>query len=384
MNILWVSNGHGEDRIAQVLIQHWRLQFPQDQHQAMAMVGQGWAYRELQVPLVANTFTPPSAGFAYLHPRLLWHDVQGGLLPHLKRQWRALATPADQLIDRYVAVGDIVPLLALWSARRLSASVSFVACALSDYYTAGKSSFDPLQVALLRRYGISTYARDALTAANLRQRGVQAHALGNPMRDAVGDPNFALTPVAEPAQALLLPGSHGDVFANLAHVLPLLQQAQRHRPLPLHWRIVVAPGIDTSMLQAMLETYQQTLSLSLLPAAGFGVALKQAVFALGFSGTGNEQCVAHGVPVLSFPGSPEAQQYTYGFGEAQQRLLGPALRFYATMWPELLAWQLAHFLTVPQTYRQIAQQIGRERFGEAGTAERLIKHLRTERAASLC
>ncbi len=378
MNILWVSNGHGEDRIAQVLIQHWRRQFPQDQHRALAMVGQGLAYGELGVPLVANTFTPPSAGFAYLHPRLLWRDVQGGLLPHLKRQWQALANPVFQPIDRYVAVGDIVPLVALWGTGRLGASVSFVACALSDYYTEGKSCFDPVQVALLRHYGIPTYARDALTAANLQQRGVQAYALGNAMRDAVGDPNFALTPVAEPAQALLLPGSHADVFANLAYVLPLLHQAQGDRPLPLHWHIVVAPGIDRDSLARLLAPYQERLSLSLLPARGFGVALRQAVFALGFSGTGNEQCVAHGVPVFSFPGAPGAQQYTYRFGEAQQRLLGPALRFYATMWPELLAWQLEHFLKERQTYRQIAQQIGRERFGEAGAAGRLVRHLRKE------
>lgn len=387
MKIIWLSNGHGEDRIAQVLIQKWRQLYPQDHHQALVMVGTGQAYGQIQVPLIAPTFQPPSAGFAYTNPVLLWRDIQGGLWPHLRRQCRALQKAREQNISLWVAVGDIVPLGALASARVLGAHTAFVACALSDYYTAGKSCFDPVQVALLRRYGVQTYARDALTAENLVRRGVQAYALGNPMRDAVGNDSL---PASDPeqVQALLLPGSHTDAVANLAYILPLLAQAVQlvqsvqdgHLPQrqasALHWWVVVAPEVPWEAYEALLLPYARVLSIRLLPATAFGSALQRATFALGLSGTGNEQCVAHGVPVVSFPGAPEAQQYTYRFAEAQQRLLGAALRFYPVISAEILAWQVAHFLRVSSAYHRMTRQIGAERFGLPGAAERVVQHIR--------
>jgi uncharacterized protein (TIGR03492 family) len=390
--ILWVSNGHGEDHIAQSLIRYWQHIHPQDQHQALAMVGEGSAYAEINVPLLTPGFVAPSAGFAYLHPRLLWKDIEAGLGRHLYRQWQALHTLRHSSFDLRVAVGDIVPLLALTSSGHYkdNAPKAFVACALSDYYTAGKSSFDPLQVALLRRHSIHTYTRDGLTADNLCQRGVQAHALGNPMQlspsMANHFPNDLLAAPHETAfHGLLLPGSHQDAEANAAHLLQqiaALPAALKHSAIPLpHWHLLLSPHLSAEQqgrIEAIMTAGCQTGGMEITFHRGtadhFATLLPCMHFAIGLAGTANEQCVAHGVPVISFPGAPAAQQYTAAFGEAQQRLLGAGLRFYPHITPELLAWQIQHLYRQFAYYRQVTQQIARERFGDPGAVERIVAH----------
>lgn len=384
--ILWVSNGHGEDHIAQRLIHHWQRIAPQDQHQALAMVGVGSAYAEVNVPLLSPGFVAPSAGFAYLHPRLLLKDIQAGLGQHLYRQWQALYAVRHIPFDLRIAVGDIVPLLALGGSGHYknSAPKAFVACALSDYYTAGKSSFDPLQVTVLRRQRIHTYTRDALTADNLRQRGVQAHALGNPMQLPLTALPFS--PHEQGFHGLLLPGSHQDCEANSAHLLhqlmalpPLLKHGLT--PLP-HWHLLLSPHLSKAQQQRIQTTMGQGCQRAAMEitfhqgtAAQFAHLLPRMHFAIGLAGTANEQCVAHGLPVISFPGAPTAQQYTAAFGEAQQRLLGAGLRFYPHLTPELLGWQLQHLYRHQKIYRQVTRAMARQRFGSAGAVERMVQHL---------
>lgn len=391
--ILWVSNGHGEDQIAQSLIRYWQDTHPQDQHQALAMVGEGSAYTHINVPLLGPGFIAPSAGFAYLHPRLLWKDIEAGLGRHLYRQWQALHTVRHTPFDLRIAVGDIVPLLALKSSGHYKEGTpkAFVACALSDYYTAGKSSFDALQVALLRRHNIHTYTRDSLTADNLRQRGVFAHALGNPMQlpitiDTHSPAPLRTAPHGTAFHGLLLPGSHRDCEVNAKHLLQqivALPSALKNSAIPLpHWHLLLSPhlspeqrkGIENAMREGC-QSAGMTITFHKGTADGFAAVLPRMHFAIGLSGTANEQCVAHGVPVISFPGAPTAQQYTAAFGEAQQRLLGAGLRFYPHITPTLLAWQIQHLYTHYSAYARLTAEIAKERFGPPGAVERIVSHL---------
>ena len=366
---VWVSNGHGEDQIACTLIRHWRKVSPQDQHSALALVGEGKAYQALNVPLRSDVFTPPSQGFAYLHPLRLLEDLKAGVLPHLYRQWQALKNTEG---DLFIAVGDIVPLTLLCSTGKADRT-AFVACALSDYYTHGKSCFDPVQVHLLKKNQIPTLARDALTARNLRKRGVKAYAPGNPMRDAVEVPHSSKADLQSGAtfQVLLLPGSHEDAQLNMAYfstlIEPLLRAASS--PLPLDF-ICLVPGALIPILKKVAH-----FPVRFWPAERFGEALNVCQVAVGLAGTANEQCVAHGVPVIAFPGPAGVQQYTYAFGEAQQRLLGPALRFYTTMTSEILGWQLQHMQQHASMYVALTRQVADERFGKKGADRRLVEQL---------
>ena len=90
MRALMVSNGSGEDRIAVALARAWQKQEPDLELEALALVGKGDFYTEAQIPLRPVQFSPPSEGFAYLHPGLLWQDLRGGLGRHLQSVWQEL------------------------------------------------------------------------------------------------------------------------------------------------------------------------------------------------------------------------------------------------------------------------------------------------------
>lgn len=393
MRLLLISNGNGEDRIAAALAQAWIKQEPQTQISALALVGQGEFYRDAGIPLLTPRFSPPSQGFAYLHPRLLWRDLRAGLGSHLSASLKALCqSPAEHI----VAVGDIVPLLAaLWAARSQSPKpqLAFVACALSDYYLVnrhgnpkqGATCFDPLQLHLLKKHRIPTFFRDALTAQNLRQRGIQAHWEGNPMLD-------CLTPLSAPQISLpelrmeasligLLPGSRRDAPANLAWIL---QQIQPLRSKTLDFWLPVSPQLQPAALESALKAQgwlrkaeywsAGDCHLWLLEQTAFGPLLERAELVIGLAGTANEQAVGYGVPVLSFAGPEGVQQYTWAFGEAQQRLLGSGLSFLGDPHPQLVSWHVQRMLREP-AYRRAAQQVAAERFGQPGASARLVRHL---------
>lgn len=385
MHILLISNGHGEDRIASRLAQVWQSAYPQDRFSAVALVGRGQAYIDAQIPLLNQGLELPSQGFAYLHPSKLWSDLRAGLLGHLYRSWQTLKS-SD--VDTALAVGDIV---ALWAARQVRCPYVFVACALSDYYLGAQSrqsSFDPLQRAWLKRDGARTYARDALTAENLRRRGLDALALGNPMLEFAPERDTkaqALAPSAsEPRdQIVLLPGSHADAPANLKLILQQLDIFLQRNAAEF---LLPVPNAE------LLQAYEQVLAaqnwtseggreyryreglLQLLPRENYQQALQVADLALGLSGTANEQAVAAGLPVLSFAG--QGIQYTHAFGEAQQRLLGAGLSYLGAAHPELIAWQLQRMLRHLKTYQENARQVAEERFGAPGAAERIVQDAR--------
>jgi uncharacterized protein (TIGR03492 family) len=376
-HILLISNGSGEDHIGMRLAQAWRQARPQDTVSALALVGEGTFYLGADIPLRPVHFTPPSQGFAYLHPLKLWHDFCAGLGGHLYRALADISQLRGQ-VDRVIAVGDIVSVLAAtWSQT----PYAFVACALSDWYLEPnpreRTCWDPLQLALLRSSRAPVFPRDSLTARHVAARGLLTFDCGNPMVEiGVMDRDGA-----EPS-ILMLPGSHRDALTNFQQMLGLLSACGEQ---PWHLQLIQAPQLPSAAFSSSLSAQGwqfgdgiwrwQKLRLTVLPATAFVQSLSQASAALGLSGTANEQCVAAGIPVLAFVG--QGQQYTAAFAEAQQRLLGPGLHLLDPVSPELLRFQLLRVLHHPR-YRAAAQQVARERFGPPGAAARIVTVLQRE------
>ncbi|HEY9842157.1 MAG: lipid-A-disaccharide synthase-related protein [Candidatus Sericytochromatia bacterium] len=387
MRALLISNGSGEDLIAAQLGRRWRERQPGLELRALALVGEGLFYQRAGIELLPPRFTPPSQGFAYLHPGLLWQDFQAGLGRHLLQSLSSLKALRGE-IDCALAVGDIVAVLA---ASRLRAPFAFYGAALSDHYLgaagqAGRTCYDPLQIQILKHRAALVFARDDLTAANLRRRGLDAHCDGNPILDVLDSLGSAAacpyTRSADRACILLLPGSHADAPANFAL---LLQQLELSLDTPRDWLAICAPQLERAQLETPLAAtgwqrmgqaqWQKLASrLWLLDGHCFGQALAWADLAIGLAGTANEQCVASGLPVVAF--ATPGRQYNWAFGEAQQRLLGAGLSFLGDPHPLLLARQLDRMLGEPG-YRAAAAVVARERFGTPGADQRMIARLKT-------
>lgn len=200
LQLLCLSNGHGEDIITVRIVQELQQLCPNLEIAALPIVGEGRAYAQLGIPLVGTVKTMPSGGFLYMDGRQLLGDIQGGLLQltwhqlQAIRQWvKEASEPREKRAEGaegtfeqrsrgaeelreieysrttrwlnwgghlrrrplhhaprttpILAVGDIVPLLfAFWSG----ANYAFVGTAKSEYYVRDENGILPRRSPLAR------------------------------------------------------------------------------------------------------------------------------------------------------------------------------------------------------------------------------------------
>ena len=146
MEILCISNGHGEDIIAaRICIELNKLGFSAI---ALPLVGVGHAYAKANIPIVEQyAQAMPSGGFVRMDSRQLARDVKSGLVGLTRKQlgfawkWSHENRRSKRLI---LAVGDIVPLLFGWLSSQFGGcSFAFVATAKSEYYWRDRKSTLP-------------------------------------------------------------------------------------------------------------------------------------------------------------------------------------------------------------------------------------------------
>jgi uncharacterized protein (TIGR03492 family) len=427
MKLLVLSNGHGEDLIAIRIIERLLQDIPELEITALPIVGQGYAYRQLNIPLAGRVQQMPSGGFIYQGGNPLWQDLRGGLIP-LTLEQIGLVRNWGQTGGKILAVGDIVPLLYAWWSK---ADYAFVGTAKSEYYLRDEFGWLP-QTSWLERKFASVYLpwerwlmsrdrcqavfpRDSLTTEILQQSAILAYDLGNPMMD-------DLTTKSKPRKAdelavLLLPGSRmpeairnwQQILMGVWSVIKTLSQVQ------LNFKAAIAPALDLKSFTISAVTQgwrvtsrgEKTVVLmqnksiltngrpQALPLQGRervtkseeapsfygGVSLtltqehnreffKQADVAIAMAGTATEQFVGLGKPVVIFPG--EGPQFTYNFAEAQARLLGCAILLVEK--PGHVGKAIARVIDDEPLLKQIIFN-GKRRMGEAGAAKRIAECL---------
>jgi uncharacterized protein (TIGR03492 family) len=411
MKLLVLSNGHGEDLIAIRIIERLLQHIAELEITALPIVGQGYAYQNLHIPLAGRVQQMPSGGFIYKGGNPLWQDLRGGLIQltleqiSLVRQWGKTG-------GKILAVGDLVPLLYAWLSK---ANYAFVGTAKSEYYL--RDEFGWLtQTSWLERKFDSVYLpwerwlmsgdrcrgvfpRDSLTTKILQQWAIPAYDLGNPMMD-------GLTTKSKPREAdkldiLLLPGSRmPEAIRNWQQILMGLWSVNKTLPqVQLNFNAAIAPALDlkpftiSAVTQGWQVTSRQEKTVILgqnertltkseeAPLFYGGVSLtltqehnskffKQADVAIAMAGTATEQFVGLGKPVVIFPG--EGPQFTPAFAEAQARLLGCGILMVEN--PGQVGKAIAKVIDDQQLLNEIMVN-GKRRMGEAGAAKRIAECL---------
>ena len=230
MNLLCISNGHGEDAIAMRILSALRQQSADIQIAALPISGTGQPYRsDANIDIIGPTQTLPSGGFLNRDPKQLARDMQGGLISLTRAQLRAIKawtqkssqqfativkqnarqgniTPESHpLQPQLLAVGDIVPLI---FSHRTGLAYHFIGTAKSEYWLrddagqrsghrSGKTLGDRLEGwsgsvylpwerwLMARNNCRAVFVRDALTAKTLQNLGIRAYYEGNPMMDSL-------------------------------------------------------------------------------------------------------------------------------------------------------------------------------------------------------
>ncbi|MFM7441242.1 MAG: lipid-A-disaccharide synthase-related protein [Snowella sp.] len=332
MKVLFLSNGHGEDLNASLIVGALRSLEPSLQIRAMPLVGMGNAYRRLQVEIIGPTQNLPSGGIIYLNPWNWVKDITSGLIGLTLQQVRAVLQEKTSC-DLLIAVGDIVPIAIAYLTGR--PFVAFIV-STSSYYE-GKLRLPWITEFCLRSPRCQrVFTRDGFTAEDLQQRGLKkAIFAGYPIMDVLQSSHYDLELEPNLPMIALLPGSR---LPEAIHNLQLQLQACEVIALkrPMQFRAALVLSITEENLQALAQKmgwhYHGSGKL-VNPAENlrvicywdaFADILQQCDLAIGMAGTAVEQAVGLGKPVVQIPGA--GPQFTYAFAEAQMRLLGSSVK----------------------------------------------------------
>jgi uncharacterized protein (TIGR03492 family) len=421
MKLLAISNGHGEDIIAMRILEQLQQLPNPPQLAALPLVGEGYAYAHLNLPLIGTVQTMPSGGFIYMDRRQLWRDMQEGLLGLTGQQIRVIRQ-WGQAGGKILAVGDIVPLLFAWLSK---ADYAFVGTAKSEYYLQDEagwlpntpsverwlgSKYYPWERWLMRRNRCkAVFPRDSLTCQSLARWSIPGHDLGNPMMDGLDCPEIvSLEDKSQEITILLLPGSRSPEaernWQRILQTIPSLQTAFNHQPL--RFLLALAPSLNRDRFLECLQAqgwqtqdsqapklsnnsskidslsnnlgiidskaliyFQDNLQLILTQNA-YAYCLQTAQIAIAMAGTATEQFVGLGKPAIILSG--EGPQFTPTFAQSQARLLGCSVEWVRE--PERVGASLHSIWNNPQKRIEISIN-GRKRMGKPGAALRIAQSL---------
>jgi len=372
--ILFLSNGHGEDLNGSTVLAALRDRRPDWQFLAAPLVGEGQAYRKLDVSVVTPTRKMPSGGFIYMDNRQLWQDLRAGLLA---QTWQQIQTLRRQKVDGVVAVGDTVAIAGALLTR--APFVSFLV-SLSARYTGRLHLPFPVLSLLRHRRCRLILARDAFTARLLQERGYPAEFAGYPILDLVQVDQPTLSKPGDRPLVALLPGSR---LPEAAHNFGLLLQMVTLVPPPMSFFAALVPPLH-AQLPAIAPgwdwdgyTLRRGNHEIHCPHQAFAEILTQCDVAVGMAGTAIEQAVGLGKPVLQIPGP--GPQFTYRFAEAQMRLLGPSVQTIGTgpATPATLAQAAQRLVAILGDREYLAQcpRWGIESVGTPGDTQRIADRL---------
>jgi uncharacterized protein (TIGR03492 family) len=392
--ILFISNGHGEDNHTSHVIQTLRQLCPSLEMAAMPIVGEGKAYRSLDVPIIGPTQTMPSGGFFYMKRLYLLKDFQSGLIGLTWRQLQAVLEYAPNY-DLIMATGDFVSQTFAYLTKR--PFVSFISC-LSALYE-GRLRLNPLLWHDLNSSRcLAVFTKDSHTAYDLQRQGIaKALLAGIPALDRLVPTGKDLHVKPDERAIAILPGSRmPEAARNFCLLLQLVVEIAKVMPESgLQFRAALIPSLIEQLEDiAKSQGWQLTQGILTYSPPGssaeesplvevrcysdaFSDILCYSTLVIGMAGLAVEQAVAIGKPVIQIPG--EGPQFTYQFAEAQTRLLGMSAQTIGTKpaTPEILKQAAKRVIETLEDSDYLAKckENGPERFGPPGASERIARFL---------
>lgn len=351
MNVLFVSNGHGEDLIAYELAKTLKRQFPDVKITPFPLVGKGLAYQEF---LEGETQNPifPSGGFLRTLKDIV-KDIKAGLIMHTFHQQKALRQLA-KLSDLTICVGDIFCLL-MGKLGNASPSV-FLPTAKSNLFM--PHGF--IEKHLMKQYADLIFTRDEETADDLKKSHLPALYLGNPIMDQLSEIKGSTTDSKQnensalPKETIvcLLPGSREEAYLNLNHMLDVASNLQ-DLDKSIKFVLIKAETMSLGKWEKKGWILQEKSHFSFLTngitkvfiSEKFKESIPHANVVLGLAGTANEQAVYLGKTVFCFEGfGPQSTEKRF---KEQEKLLGKGLRFLKDKDPIMVAKALKTYLENP-------------------------------------
>lgn len=376
MQVLFISNGAGEDCIAANVAESLRDLGKDITCRAFPLLGAGNVYKSRGIEVVNESEMPPSGGFVRSIQTVV-KDVFGGAIGQQLRN-RRLLRKWHRTADVIVAVGDVF-CLGL-AGKGFSGPVVFMPTAKSDRFMPHSA----LEVAMIKRMAQLVLPRDKETASSLCGQGVNAVYCGNPMMDKLKVTGSLSGVFKKQGDVVaLIPGSRSEALGNLKCQLDVVV-ALCEQGLQAQFVLGKAPSIGLSDIKLALEhtawhatnasdqvrLVHSKTGVEVLVSEAFADVIDAATWCLGMAGTANEQAAHYGRFVYTFVGTgPQSSERRL---REQEQLMGrERIRFLPGRDANGLAAQLLADLSTRE--RPVMTSIGYETEASVAAAELIAK-----------
>lgn len=295
-----ISNGFGEDQIGAKLGQALKTLNPDIFPQAISLVGDGHAYKQLEIPVSLSIPTPPSGGFIR-DLKTMIKDLKSGSAFALINAYKKIR-PIIKEAEIVISVGDVFCLFMCSNIPHMNRF--FLPTAKSNRFM----SHTIPEYMYIRKKAKKVYPRDQETMEAFKSKGISADFLGSPMFDLnVSDkPPFRFKNTG--TIIAFLPGSKQEAYLNIEHMLTIMTHPQfPHRSCI----ISLAPSLSLATIETLLSNEHWTpltptrwtfKNLELIISIDFEQVIAHSHIVIGLAGTANEQAAYCGCDVYSYPG----------------------------------------------------------------------------------
>ncbi len=393
-SLLIISNGHGEDVIASLIIKELLSLRQFKNIEVMPLVGDGRIFDNFtshKITKIGFQKVLPSGGFSNQSFKGFWSDLKEGMLIYLFKNWLELIKkPKDYQV---LAIGDLLPLFYAWCSK---CNFGFIGTpksdytwmsgpgnSISDFYHKLKGSeWDPWEMYIMKSNLCKfVIVRDEITSKNLKTKRIDAQFFGNPMMDFLPDKMIDKDINENYRKIILLIGSrYPEAFNNLDIFLAYLNDFDFPRKCLIF--IPLSSNANLFEVEKQIKKYQffrnksSSFSLGedsvwlknkmtlLLGKNKFNNWASLAQVGLANAGTATEQISGLGIPALSLPG--KGPQFTKSFAKRQQRLLGGCVSLCES---KDIFHEKLFYLLENEKFRVRQGQIGKERMGAPGASK---------------
>jgi len=311
--ILFITNGHGEDAVASRIIRH--LDLKHVNIDVLPVVGRAEAFKDLSVNIIGPKKILPGGGFGLRNYSYLIKDLFSGLIGKVIEQVRTLRNKRWEYA-LVIGIGDIVPII---YSMITECKFIFVGVNKSEHYRKLAFNYTGIEKWLLGKYCRLTLARDKKTAHALKNIGINAKYVGNPMMDAVQTiraSEYQRIRKGRKKVIGFLPGTREDAYRNIEDFYKIAWQIEQ-----LDKKIKFIMSSPPTLKKQRIAKINMPVDIPMI--SDFNNVLKSSGLIIGMSGTGNEQAAGVGLPVIAFPG--RGAQFNNRFASGQKQLLGDAL-----------------------------------------------------------
>jgi len=379
-DILFISDGYGEDTIASFIIKSLADKQKKYNILAFPLVGPGKNYKTFDIEVVGPCREMPSGGDLHSFQRIM-ADFRAGLLQLLWEQLVFLKS-LKKKTHFVVAVGDIYPVLMALLAGL--SPIVFMGTAKSDWFC----EYNFFEKLIFKYFCSIAFTRDNPTAESLKKIGINSLYVGNPMMDCFEVKGVDFSVNSGNKVIGVLPGSREVAYKDFPIILDAIEEISLSADFPVTFIAALSLSIMPEKLAEKsrswkfypVENERVGMRGFLRNRGGIEIILSQDSFGdvinisdilIGQAGTGNEQAAGLGKPVVAFDSSGKEKP---GWYRARQKgLLGDSLCISKACGKDMAGEVLA--ILRDRDLMRYMGEAGRKRMGEAGCIERLTDEL---------